>query len=418
MFTKKHIKLVLGSLILITLFTGIQTCNKNKRIIYTVKKETFTQKIQAEGTIQAGQSKVIKAPSVVHGNTQIINLVKEGTQVQKGDFLVQFDTTKFQNRLREAKSNLQNAKANFRTKKANFEKQRANLKAKLKIEKYSLKQAELREKNATYAAPNKQQQLKYSLKKSQINYNRLNDKVQEMREINDIKLKKSRIKVEQAKTKLQEVKDNINKLTITSPTSGLIVYKTIWSSNGKRKLQEGDTPWRGAPLIEIPSQGKKKVEFQVRETQISQIKQGQTVELQVDAMPDSSYQAMITKISSLAHKNKRTNNKVFEIGAELNSHTPKLKPGMSARCTIIINNIQNAIVIPLQGLINRNNSTGVLMKDGSFQKIQTAQSSENEIVVKEGLNTGDQIQLIQTNESEKENSNSSSGVDNIFSNKK
>lgn len=362
-------------------------------ILYTVTKGKFIKSVKAKGTIEAKQSRLIKAPSILHGNTRIIKIVDEGEYVEPGDFLIQFDESKFKEELEQTTNNYKNAVADLESKKANIKKEMADLESQLKIEKYNLEQMELRAKNSIYEAENKQKEIEYSLKKSRISYNQLLDKIESTRDINQKELKKARLKVEQAKLELDRLDSEIDKLRITSPGEGLVVYKTIWGPGGREKLKVGATPWRGMTLMEIPDQDKRKVQITVNESDISQIQKGQRVEIKVEAIRDTIYHGKVTKISSLARRDRDTEKKVFDIEVEMDQYDERLKPGMSTRCEIIIQEIDKAIYIPLDGIAQENKEQGVYKSSGKFQNIETGITNSDFVLIKSGLKEGQQIRI-------------------------
>ncbi|MCF7885352.1 MAG: efflux RND transporter periplasmic adaptor subunit [Candidatus Marinimicrobia bacterium] len=406
-FSKIKVSIIILALILISFLISkhVITNQQEDYILYTVTRDKFIKAVDAKGTIEAIQSRLIKAPSILHGDTRIIEMVDEGAYVQKGDFLIQFDASQFQERLQSAKNNYENACADYESKQANIKKEMASLESQLKIEKYNLEQMKLRAKNSIYEAENKQKEIEYSLKKSKISYNQLLDKIESTKEINQKELQKARLKRKQAKLELERVQDDIDKLRITSPGEGLVVYKTIWGGSGREKVKVGSTPWRGMPLLEIPDQNKRKVQLTVNESDISQIKLGQKVDIRVEAIRDTVYTGKITQIASLASTDRATGNKVFDIEVEMDKYDERLKPGMSTRCQIIIEQIDSSLSIPLDAVVQKEGVTGVYTKAGNFRPIKTGISNSDFTIVQSGLKVNDVIQIKNQTLSEDKNKN-------------
>ncbi len=363
--------------------------------LYVVKKDDFVIKVKAPGTIQAINSHVINSPGKVWGNIRIIKMVEEGTYVKPGDFLIQFDPTEFQERLREAENNLETAEANYESQLATIEKQRADLASQLEIEKYNLEQMKLQAKNAVYEAENKRKEIEYTLKKAQVSFEQLQDKMESTRAINKAALRQAKLKVEQAELKVEQAKDDLAQLTIRAPAEGLVVYREIWGPSGREKVKEGSSPWRNQPLIEIPDNSQMKAEIQVNEVDISRIAQDQVVNIRLDAIVDTTFQGRITTIANLAHRERETEKKVFRIEAEIKGSDERLKPGMSAQCEIIVERIPDTLFVPIDAVLEREGQTGVLDKEGRFRSITTGPSNADFIMVSTGLQAGDAIQLQQ-----------------------
>ncbi|MGF1452559.1 MAG: HlyD family secretion protein, partial [Opitutales bacterium] len=78
-------------------------------LTYTVRSEPFKVSISESGSIESRNREVIK--SQVEGRQTIIYLIDEGTQVEEGDLLIEFDVSELQDRLTEEEIELKNAEA-------------------------------------------------------------------------------------------------------------------------------------------------------------------------------------------------------------------------------------------------------------------------------------------------------------------
>ncbi len=391
---------IITIIILIVFVVIFKTKPQTNYPMYKIKKGNFLIDINTKGTVKAIKSNIVNSPSRIWGNIRIIKLVDEGTYVKKNDFLIQFDPAEFQERLQRQENDLEKAKANMESKIANIEKQDADYQSQLKIEEYSFEQTKLRAKNAIYESENKRKDVEYSLKKADISYNRLIEKIEKTKEINKASMRQAELQVEQAALMLKRAQEELDQLTIFSPAEGLVVYKEIWGSSGKEKVKVGSTPWRNQPLLEIPDQSKMKVVLNVNEVDISNVQKNQNVNIKLDAITDTSFTGTITSIAALAHKDRATEKKVFEIEVNINEYDERLKPGMSANCQIIVEEIENSIFIPLDAIYSKDGKTGVLNSSGKFIPITTGKSNSDFIIISKGLKDGDDIRLMKMKSTE------------------
>lgn len=361
---------------------------------YTVKKGTFVIDINSKGEIKAIDSYVIKAPANIWGNARIVRMVPEGEFVNPGDFLIQFDAAEFTQRLQETQNALETAEANHESKLANIKKQMADMASQLKIEEYNLEQTRLRAMNAIYEAENKRKEIEYTLKKAEITYRQLIEKIDASKRINAASLRQSELQVEQAMIKLQKAREDLKKLTLISPTSGLVVYKEIWDGSGEMsKVKVGSSPWRGQPLLDIPDQSGMKVVTTVNEVDISRLRIGLPVKIKLDAIADTIYTGELAVIAALAHRDRRTKKNIFDVEVTINEPDECLKPGMSASCQIIVDEIADTLFIPIDALVTKDNQTGVYSAKGKFITIQTGKTNSDFVIVQKGLKDGDVIRL-------------------------
>ncbi len=365
----------------------------NDTLLYTVKRGELVLSVPMDGELKAVESYIVKAPANVWGNIRIVKLVPEGTHVKKGDFLIQFDTSEQLQRLQEVKNSLETALATLASTKADIENQMAELESNIKIERYNLEQARLRAKNAVYEAVNKRREIELSLKKAELNYQRLIEKKKSLEQINAAKLRKAQLEVERARIRVKQAEDDLKSLTITSPASGLVVYEKVWDSSGMIKLKVGYSPWRSQSLIEIPSQNKMKVSGSIDEIEISKVKKGLPAEIRLDAVKDSVYTGKVTEIATLAHKDDQTGKNVFDVEILIDQEDPRLKPGMTAHCKIIVDRLENVLTIPIDAVELKNGKSIVHKANGSPVVIETGLSNDDFVEVKQGLAEGDKIQL-------------------------
>lgn len=406
MFKSKKVRISFLIVVLLISWFGISKIGTKENFpLFQVNKDQFLIDLKVDGLIQAGSSTLITTPSRVWGNIRIIKLAEEGKYVKKDDFLIQFDTAEFMERVQNRENELEKSKASYESTKANIAKTKADLDSQLKIEEYSLEQNKLSAKNALYEAENKRKEIEYSLKKAEISFKQLVDKINNNKKINKASLRQSELRVNQSELSLQRAKDDVAKLTISSPCEGLVVYKKIWSSGGKReKVKIGSTPWPGLALMEIPDKTNMKVVLNVNEVNISSLKLDLNVKIKVDALPEKLFEGKIINIANLAHEDENSAKKVFEVEVKISELSGALKPGMSANCQIIIDQMEDVISIPIDAVIKKEGDTGVYIAGGKFVKVKTGKVSSDLIVIEEGLKEGDQIRLMKSVNTESNNS--------------
>ena len=116
--------MVTGAVILFLLACVIQ-CSADKQDImdgkstFTVRPGPLTISVIESGTIKAREQVIIK--SEVEGRTTILYLVKEGTQVRKGDLLIELDASRLEDDRIDQQIRVLNAEAAFIRARENLE---------------------------------------------------------------------------------------------------------------------------------------------------------------------------------------------------------------------------------------------------------------------------------------------------------
>ncbi|PID27680.1 MAG: hypothetical protein CR982_05150 [Candidatus Cloacimonadota bacterium] len=334
-----------------------------------IKNGKFDVLISETGEVRAKKSTVVNAP-MVRGLGKIIDIVPEGTKVKKGDYLLQLDPEEAQLKV-EAKENELN------TLKAELEKSDANHQFQIKQMELSLENAEYRyqlEKmgmnNIEFESKSKQEEKKIQFKITSNNYIENKEKLKLQKIINATERKRLQSKYRKAEMELYNQKKQLENLRLTAPEGGLVVYAKTWKNGRMSKIQIGDTPWSGMSLVELPDLSEIEVDTYVNEVDISRIKVGLKVKVYLDAFKDSEYIGEIVSISRLARRDQDGSGaKVFDIVVKILEIDEKLKPGMSSRCDIMINEYDNVTSIPLEAIFNSDTTSYVyLKKGGSFKK--------------------------------------------------
>lgn len=254
-----------------------------------------------------------------------------------------------------------------------------------------------------------EKQLTLNLEKSRRNYDekkydapRIAEEARmekDLAELNfEAKLEQLKADVEKAEVEVQRARDKeslaqreFDQMTINAPIPGLVVYLEIWKGGTMDKVQEGDSPWPGQGLINLPDLDEMKVDATVSEVDANKVDSGQLVEVVLDAFPLEKYEGVVTSVSTLARK-KESGSKinVFDVIVAIKDHDEKLKPGMSASCNIIIDRIQNVISVPFEAVFEKDGKTVVYLKNKKEKEVTVGQRNDMDIEIIEGLD-GDEI---------------------------
>jgi len=390
--------LIIGGAVLLLLIIFLVTIPGSIHIATArAQRGEFIIDINTTGEIDALNSTNISIPRMRRRMTlQIVDMVPEGTIVKKGDFLLQLDPSEAQQKVDDAKDELANAKAQLESEKATIASNMAQLESQLELEKYNYEQAKLNLKMMQFEAEAKKQEAELNMKKAEVALAQAKERIASQNIIDKATLMKAELKVRQAEASLREAQQALSKLTIKAPIDGLVVYKEIWSGSTMKKVQVGDTPWPGFPVIEIPDLSIMQAKTTVNEVDINKVKKGQNAVITVDALEGKVYYGKITRIATLARREESTNTKVFDVEITIDSTDGLLRPGMTCGCRIITDRIKDALFVPLQAVFQKEGQTVVYVMSSRTPKkrvVKVGQKNSNYIIIKEGLKEGESVCL-------------------------
>lgn len=135
----------------------------------------------------------------------------------------------------------------------------------------------------------------------------------------------------------------------------------------------------------------------VNESEINSVKVGQSVTITVNAVDNKTYTGTITKIDSIGTYS--SSGSTFTATIEF-ANDGNVKIGMSASCTIILEEADNCIAVPIEAVQTSGDTKYVIVvkDDGTTENVtvETGISNDNYVQIKSGLSGNETIQMIET----------------------
>jgi len=209
-----------------------------------------------------------------------------------------------------------------------------------------------------------------------------------MKELEGMQIKKkvAESKLESAKGMLVEVEETLKYANVSAPYSGRVT---------KQFVKVGDLASPGMPLLSIEKKGNYEVVARVPESEISQIKLHDYVEVELTAQNKRRIQARVSEINPSAIDSGNQ----FEVKLQLDAikdSSVKLYTGMFAKVYIQMGET-NKIVIPKSVLVKKGQLIGIYTLSQSntalLRWIRVGKSYGNSIEVLSGLSSGEKYIL-------------------------
>jgi len=208
-------------------------------------------------------------------------------------------------------------------------------------------------------------------------------------------INKQQVEVEKARDKRNQAARDLQNMTITAPIPGLVVYMEIWKGGTMEKVQEGDSPWGGQGLINLPDLSVMIVETTISEVDVSKVEIGRKAELTLDAIPGPVFTGTVSEISTLARRKESGSQiNVFDLDVLIDSADARLKPGMSAKVDIIIDEYDNVLSVPLEAVFERDDTTVVYAKSGKKIPVALGKRNDYSVIITSGLEEGNELRLV------------------------
>jgi HlyD family secretion protein len=448
-------------------FTGGESSATESSRFHQVKRGNMLVSIVEGGTLRSASE--VSIVSQVEGQTNIIFLIPEGTEVTRGDLLVELDSSQLEESLTQreiafadARSRFTEARENLAIKKSESESQIAlaeltvefahtdqdkyidgdwpqqarNAEAAIQLADEELARArerleftiDLHEKG--YATRSELQADQLTVTRRGIELDRareearLLDKYERPRRLRELEsnLEQAKASLDRARsralaelsqaeatlnarkatydleeTRLARLKRQLDNTRIFAPQTGLVVYGS--QGRDQTPIEEGASVRERQEIIKLPDLSRMVVDVKVHESQISQVRRGQTALVTIDSIPDRRFRGRVQRVAVLPDSQSRWLNpdlKVYTTEVLIEDDLPAINPGVSARAEIIVSQLEDVIQVPIQAVSTSQGSRVVYIQNGSSSArtpVMIGMFNDTHVHVREGLNVNDRILL-------------------------
>jgi HlyD family secretion protein len=425
----KKIFIILGVLILLGAIVGF-TVNQSQKSVVTVQtgkvvKQDISSQVTASGQIKP--KTIVNVGANAMG--RIVRLyVKEGEKVKKNQMLAQLENVQSAADVEMTRATLASAQtdsiaaaAALNLAQAQFKSSEADL-ARTKLD-YDRAQSLYKDQLIAKAD--------FDIKKGAYEVAEAAH-AQDAARIaqNKAQLDSANGRVNQSRASLRRVDDILSKTSYTAPFDGTVTNLPVHEGE---TVVMGIQNSPGSTLMTVADMGVITAEVQVDETDIVNVKLGQSAEVTIDAIPNQTFKGTVTEIGdnaiirstgvstseSLAGSQEA---KDFKVVVTLTNPPDNLRPGLSTTAKITTGQAHDAVSIPIQAITMRSKTDldtekkpakvvdktlpagpqakketdiqGVFViknKKAEFHEVVTGLTGSTDIQVKSGLDPGDEI---------------------------
>ncbi len=387
-------------IIIFLLFAALTACHNNKtREVRTtmVKRGTFSEELNEEGTLRAVNSISINAPRISYryGGLKITKIVEDGIEVEKGDTVIIFDPSELKKAIVDLEQRLEIAKAEYDKLIATQKSEIEDLEADLEITRISLEISKINFEQSVHEAEITKKEIQLKLENAGIALARAEEQIENKKKIHQVDAFQKNISIKQLQAQLDEAVNSVNSLFIVSPANGIAIIEHNWMTD--QKWQVGDQPYSGSKILELPDLDVMKAEVKINEVDIMKLSTGLKVIIIPDAYSDTTFTGEITAVANLAQdKDSKSKIKIFPVDIVIEGRNEKLMPGLTVSCNIKINEIHDVLLVPLESVFKENVNEYVYVKTVSgFKRREVKIESRNSdfALITEGLSENEELAL-------------------------
>lgn len=316
--------LVLGGLVLVAVLRGADDAVPVR--VEPVERRDLVATVTASGTVRARRS--VDVSSDVMG--RVVELaVEEGERVEAGQVLLRLDPAQPRAALARARAALSQARAEV-----------ARLEAGLaRAQREHGRVHDLWSRDSTLVSRQQLEEARTEL------------------EVARAELTAARHGAEQAEAGLEEAEDQLARTVLRAPIGGKVT---------RLEIEEGETAVvgtmnnPGSLLLTISDLSRAEAVLEVDETEVTEISEGDSAWVEIDAFPQKRFRGVVTRIGESAVRpvappgaGGSSAAVHFEVVVTLEEPPPRLRPDLSATADIVTAVRRNALSVPILALTVR-----------------------------------------------------------------
>jgi RND family efflux transporter MFP subunit len=407
MIRKSYIYLIAAILVLAIIgYFYFSKNNKGQQITAKVKHGSFPIEVTTTGELVAKSSEKIYGPQALRQiqiwQVKIQDIIPDGTVVDSGQYVASLDRTEISNKIKDEETNLEKLESQMTKTRLDTSLELRNARDELINLKYALEEKKITVDQSKYEPPATVRQVEIDLEKGQRafeqaekNYKlRYQKAVANMQEVS--------ASYNQAQRKLQQMTDVLKQFNVLAPKAGMVIYRRNWDGN---KMGVGATinAWDNV-VAELPDLSEMISKTYINEIDISKVKTGQEVQIGIDAFPEKKFTGKVIEVANIGEQLQNSNAKVYEVRIIVKEFDSILRPAMTTKNKILTSVVDSVLYIPIEAIFNNDSVAFVYKKDGGSatkQQVIVGQSNDNEIIIRAGLQSDDEVLLVPPEKAEK-----------------
>jgi len=223
-------------------------------------------------------------------------------------------------------------------------------------------------------------------------------------------LAQRKAQLESARARFNLQQDRLNKARkqvagciIKAPVPGLVVYgaggdDSMHRFRGSGIIAAGEQVFQQQTIISLPDT-EMIAQISVHESSVDKVRPAQTATIVMDAFPDRTLHGEVLKVAPLPDQDRSwlsPDIKVYKTDVSIEGTHDYLKPGMSARVEILVSQLTDVLIVPVQVVANRGGKKVcfVATNQGTREReVKTGEFNDTYVQILEGLIEGELVLL-------------------------
>ncbi len=434
----KAIKILVTLLAVVVVVGGLaawrlkasQSTKKVDLIFATAERGTFIHEVNGKGSAESALN--VDVASQVEGQATVIYLIPEGTNVKKGELLVELDSSDVDEKLDSQVVTTNSSRATLNSSRATLRS------AEISLEEYvegTFEQSWMEYENTIFEAEQTRKQqadsARFTERLLNLNYStELQyeiDKVAEEKAKNSLEvanLKKMTLlkytsekqitslmsDIETARAKVDSDRNSYNinlsrenryreisaNCKIRAPQDGQVVYANQDSRRMSESdmIREGSTVRQRQVLIRLPDKTQMQVKTMINESNIASVKVGMPAKISFDSIPNRVIEGEVVKVSLYPEIVWMSSAKDYVTIVKINEDVDELRAGLTAQVRIVADEQPDVLMVPVHCVTEYGTKTYCITYENGvwgYKEVLLGESNEKQVIILDGLKEGDVV---------------------------
>ena len=427
---------VVAAAVALPIFGDSEASDADRPVVHTVTRGIFTHDVTEPGDLESSSNVEIRCEvkSRNSSGTMILQIIPAGTLVEPGDFLVQFDASALELERTQQQIVVNSSQALMIQSKNLYE---TALATKNEYLEGTYKQEEQLIESEVFVAEEDLRRAKeylqytrrlaakgyvtalqveadqFAVEKASKALDTAKTKLRVLQEFTKPRnLKQYEADVQTAKAKMEadentykldleklaEIDGQIAKCRVVAPTAGKVIYANETDRRGDAEvvIEEGTIVRERQAVIRLPDMTKMQVKAKIDESRIGYVQPGLPATIRLDSSTDTVLHGAVRQVDEYPIPGGWFGSSVKQYATyvDIFDSDPSMRPGMTAKVTIQVAAIKDALSVPVQAVVERGSSRFVIVDndgDRELRKIAKGPTNTQFVLVPEtNLKDGEQ----------------------------
>jgi multidrug efflux pump subunit AcrA (membrane-fusion protein) len=336
----------------------------------TVRVGHLEDRFLLTGELQAVLSSALTTPRTPTWSVTIEWMETEGTHVEAGTPVVQFDSTSVLSTLEDKRLAVTESEKELLRRRIDLSVTRYEKTQELQRKEIARQRArldatipeELQPQRDYQDAQLELQRADAELEKARRDLEAFEQGAQSQIDELDLRLAKTRRDLDRAESALEQ-------LTLRAPASGVLLHGSHpWEG---RKWEVGDTTWPGTTVAEVPDLNEMEVIGWLSDVDDGEVLPGMPARCILDTYPGRSFAGHVAEVTEVAQEpDRNSSRRFFRVLVRLDDIDPEImRPGMSVKVEVVRNRWSDVRIVPRQTLAPDGDQHLVSLPGGGTERV-------------------------------------------------